>query len=164
MNINSTITIKNLNPRNEIHGDEDVLAADLKVEANLPLEEALPVFGSPVDAEAFSKIFWDSQGTALFPNETIKFSLKSEGYRVTLLESFVDEPVDGEVLFATQAADVKGFTGQCVDGNRIKMSWTIQCNPSPDQAGRLCDLINDRVFLRLEKQQAEMELDSEEAA
>lgn len=146
----TTCEIQNVNPRTEKHGDDDVLAIDIKCQATVDASELIQLFGFNVSPDDFKSLFWNESGHPKFAAEhAIKFDRKLENIEVKISESFIEKPKD--VLFEYDTANLN-------EGHTFKTTFTVQCQVTEKQAGKLCGLLKDTVYLVAQEKQGELGL------
>lgn len=161
--LRTTCDVVNVNPRNEKHGDEEVLAIDIKCKGSLDVTELMPLFGFNVSADEFKSLFWNDGGRKKFQaDHAIKFDRKLERIDVGIFESFIDKPKD--TLFKCEPANLKGFTAAFGENHQMQTTFTIQCQVTEKEAGILCGLLGETVYVVAQERQIELELDETEAA
>lgn len=146
--------VAHVNLREEKHGDEDVLACDLKIEAKLPnsflcqLHPELPASlyerGSELDLGD------DHLSKLRYPLLTmpLQWEGKIVGGKVTLHAPVSDDDL---IIFG----DVDKLKLSPMDGGSVTVAFRAQFLPDGDQAARLPFLLGKLVEISVEKPQVE---------
>ena len=149
------VKVASVNPRAEKHGEDNVLAADIKIQANCAStvldhfepklrsllfrkpavgeQQALPVDGNEgmtgIRCPELGELSWDAELTGY----TMKIT-RGMGLAEPLL-------IDG--------VDLKKFRFSPLEGGTVAISFNVVCHPDTEQMGQLCDLIQEEVELTL---------------
>jgi hypothetical protein len=158
------------NPRAEKHGDNNVLAGDLKLETTVhssvldnfdkglrPLLYRKPAPGEqselPLEASdgltarkmpQLAPLVWDEK----FP-----------GYRIEIESGLA---VDETLKIAD--VEIKGFEFEALDGGSVRVTFSAAFHPDGRLSGKLCQLIQDTVELTLTPPSAEADPQQQELA
>lgn len=158
--VTDKMTFENVNVRTEKHGDEDVLAVDLKFSGYFTAEEIVPLFGiDNFDLEKFKDLFWDEEGHQLFHAEhAISWDYSLEGMKVELLK---DRPTTGQVqVFVTNSAKIVRFHGLFSLAYGFNLTFTVQTEITSIALGELAAYLKDELIVAIEAIQGSLDLDS----
>jgi hypothetical protein len=162
------VKLVDVNPRAELHGDDHVMAADLKMQATMS-NDILAEFHPRLRAALYFK----SEGSpdlidiaragdpAHVPNLVfpklgpLKWQHEIAGARVTIYA-----PVSRNDI-VLEGCGVDGFTIEAKEGGTIILTFRVKAKPDEDEMGRLCAMIQTDIDLSLEPPQA---TDEKEAA
>lgn len=151
---NQFARVANFNPRAEKHGDDNVLAADIKLEVNAS-SHVLDLFDTSLRPLLFRKpeageqpaLFTEGDGlTALrLPHlAPLKWDNDYTGWTLSIDSGLgISEP-----LVLTEV-ELSNFTFEATEGGTVKTTFRATCHPDADQSGLLCTLIGDDVELTL---------------
>jgi len=150
--INELMKLTNVNPRNEKHGDEGVLAVDLSVKATFDVDD-IKLLMPLVDMAALKKTFWDTDGHP-FAEHHLQLATELKEYRCTL-----SRPGKKKHLLLGEASTVKGFKIEFNHGTTVNLSFKIQCNCDGPAIGNMSECLEDDVQVEIEAgPQEEMDL------
>ncbi len=148
--------VASFNPRAEKHGEENVPAGDIKFEiaAHSSILDAFHsgyrkfLFRKPGVGEQPGLPFADGDDlTALAqPNlEPLKLKEEFPGYSLKITSNLgFSEPITlGDV-------ELSNFTIKPINGGSVNLSFSATCHPGEDQAGKLCQLIQNACVVTLE--------------
>ena len=145
--------IANVNPRAEKHGEENKLAADIKIELQLhnsaldsfddKLRKAL--FRKPGKGEQQDLIDKDALTAVQFPRVgEISWDEEFPGYDLEIGSGLgLAEP-----LFVSDVT-LKKFRFGPLEGGSVNVSFNVICHPSADEIGQLCTLIQSDAEITL---------------
>lgn len=147
------VLLAHLNTRTEKHGDEDVGAIDLKISclaANTILDaidpRLRPTFfqraGGGQQADMHSPEHLPQLVFPHIPHFTL--DTKLEGYTAIL-----GEGLGLQTVTLTQVK-VHKFKFECVDGGTVKVTYTLSCNPTPEQVSAVFPLNGSGIILTLQ--------------
>jgi hypothetical protein len=161
--IERTVEITNVNIRVEKHGEEDVLAADVKVACRLGITELLPMFVAPdLTAEQLKAMFWTKKGDPFSMNKhVLRLDYKAPGLRFEISDdgpaiTESGEPEQRQVYVTRDARLVKPVLHFVSGTFEAEVEMTIQCalserpELSEAQSGVLCGCLGRMVRIRLE--------------
>ena len=143
-----------VNPRKELHGEEDVLAADLKFEAKM-LNDALAIFDPTLKWSMYDKDQHDLE-SKVNKDGAIKL-------RYPKMSPFAwDHTVNSATVIIHKGGHVKsdillkeckidGFRLECLDGGTVILTFRVQVHPTEDLAGKLCMLTKKSVEISIEE-------------
>ena len=129
--IDARCDMTSLNIRKEKHGDERVLAADLKFMAVVPAETVAELVGAP--PKAFLKTWWDSKGEPSFDNIaplslTTKLTGTGDGtdskHRIRLEDSEVVED---------RCAIIDKCVAEPIDGHKCNLTFRVAISEPSDE-------------------------------
>lgn len=136
----------NVNGRHESHGDENVLAVDLKFRGDFDgdiLAEFAPSLRTAIYAKTEGGDLAD-QGTDTptkirFPNliQPLKFDNEIVGARVDLQY--------GLQTIRFETANINKFEIECHDGGTVTVSYRVQARPTEEQLARCFALLDTQV-------------------
>ncbi len=144
------VTLQHVNSRMEVHGEEHVLACDLKFSALLP-NSALEMFDPALPKSLFMSdptepdlLETGRLDTVKFPNlQPFKWKRKIVGAQVKIAHG-----VGNDIVL--ELCDVDKFTIEMHNGGSVTIGFRVRCNPDEDQAAKLLGKIQDRVTLTLD--------------
>lgn len=150
------IKITNVNPRAEKHGDEHVLACDIKVEAtchNSVLDEfdtgLRPLlYRKPVPGEQSELPFGDATDGLVMRRvpslAPLNWNEDYPGYDLRIVEGMgLIEPIEISDVELTR------FVFEALDGGSVRVTFRASCYPGAKEIGRLCALIQEDAELTL---------------
>lgn len=162
-----TANFNSWNPRTELHGDERVPAADIKVDmavSNDILSQFDPTLKSllyrqphPGESDLIDQAGDEPDHTRLrFPKikNSIQWDYELVGATVVIHNGLGGPKSDIELAECT----VDKFVFDPQDGGTVNVSMRIQCKPSEKQAGRLYELNGNSIELTIQPPEAEAEL------
>lgn len=148
--------LAHVNPRAEKNGEDNVLAADIKIELNAP-NSVLDAFDKSLRKLLFRKAqtgeqsslpLEDNDGlTGLrFPQlAPLRWDEDFPGYAMRL-ETGLGLPQTGITI---DDVELKKFSIEPVEGGSVKLTFNLACHPDAETIGALCDLMQDVVELTL---------------
>ncbi|MGH8158409.1 MAG: hypothetical protein ACREPQ_09825 [Rhodanobacter sp.] len=149
------VKIAGFNPRAEKHGDDNVLAGDLKLEAIVHssvldgFDKQLRKFlyRKPAQGEQVEMQF--EQGDDLTARRVPKLSpFKWDedfpGYKIEL-----DSGLAVDETLKLSDVELSGFTFEAMDGGSVKITFRASFHPDGRTSGKLCQLIQETVELSL---------------
>lgn len=149
-----TARLSSVNPRTECHGEDKALGADIKLEIKTT-NDVLSEIHPSLKGSFFRKD--DTQGELLednpghmpllrFPEikSPIKWDWDSVGYTFR-----VHVGVSGQSDIYIPDCKVGKLQFEAINGGSVSLGLRLQCNPSPEQIGRLCELIQQDVTMTL---------------
>lgn len=148
--ITDNVTFKHINVRTEPHGDEDVLAVDLKFTGFFDANELCPLFGvDEFDVQSFKELFWDKDGHQLFhADHGIHWDYRMEKMQVEILK---DRATTGQVqVYITEDAKVVRFSGVFTLAWGFLLTFTVQTEIHPDDLGILSAYLNQGMMISIE--------------
>lgn len=135
-------TLQHINIRDEKHGEENVLAVDLKFQANFD-GGILAEFGPALRHSMYEK---DEAGDLADQGSDVPTKLRFPLMAQPL--KFGNEIIGAEVDVAygigsvkLDTCDVNGFKVECHNGGTVGVTWRIQAKPSAEQLGKLSMLL-----------------------
>ena len=163
--------LSSVNARAELHGEETLLACDLKFKVTMP-NTVLDMFDEGLRATLFKKVDpkdadLADQGmddddylpTLRFPEMSkVTWGYEGAGYRMVISQGISGE--EDVILINTK---VDKFKFDCLQGGSVEVEFRVIGHPDEKEMGRLCSLIQRDVDLTLEppgaEKLAQMELD-----
>lgn len=155
LDIRTEVKITNYNPRTEGNGDELVMAGDLKVEMNVPLDVLEQI---PVDKVGFKKLMYKDSGDlkgVCF--DSIAFHREYNDVDVALVSEQWEDPIK---LFN---CTIKKINATFLPGFRATLRVTVQMHPDTEMSGELHEATTMR-DLRIVTMPAGGQMDLEEQA
>lgn len=157
-------TVSNVNPRNEKHGEEDVLAVDVSFTASLP-NTALSMFHEgllealylPPDGAQQVIDGVPPASTALRCPELAPSKLKTKlaGRNVTIHRATSD--------LELPTSKVGRFVVDAKEGGTVELSFQVQCSGiPPETVGELAGMLNQSVEITVAESQAADEDDEQD--
>lgn len=158
--IRTNATLSNVNPRAEKHGDENVLACDLKFQVKLPndvLSEFHPALKTflyfksvnPGDGDLVDEARKDDPGW--LPNlrmpDLHPLKHKHELIGATLT---IHAPIAKQNDIELDGCHVDGFTFDCQEGGTVIVTFRAQAHPDEKTIGKLCAHIQEEVEISVE--------------
>lgn len=153
--------IANVNPRAEKHGEDNKLAADIKVELQAHnsmldsfdklLRPAL--FRKPGKGEQQDLIDKDGLTAVKFPRiEALVWDEEFPGYEIEIGSGLgLSEP-----LFLADVT-VKKFRFEPIEGGSVIVTFNVICHPDTEEIGLLCSLIQSEAEVTLTPPTAQAE-------
>lgn len=151
--------LSNVNIRAEIHGEETKIAVDLKIDVKMS-NDVLSEFSPELKSSFYKKKdhgqadLIDEPGrlTALkFPQMSpIKWDWQGVGYKTV-----INYGVSGKDDIGLDMTDIDQFRFDPMDGGTVDMSFRIVAHPTPEEIGRLSELVQREITLTLEEPEAE---------
>jgi len=146
--------LSNVNLRAELHGEETKIAVDLKIEAKMS-NDVLSEFDPDLKSSLYKKandpdqpMLIDEPGhlpNLKFPNMSpIKWGSKGAGY-----ESVINWGVSGKDDIRLIQTEIDGFRFECQEGGTVGVSFRIIAHPTPEEIGRLSELVQREITLSL---------------
>lgn len=164
------IKVTNVNARTEKHGEDNVLALDLQIEARMS-NDALSMF-SPTLKNAFYFRDESIQGELIddkthAPNlrnpliGTIKYGAEFDHMQVRIHHGVRDED---DIVFSD--AKVDKFKFICQEGGTVVIAFRAQVHPTEKDAAKLLTLIQSEVHVSVisEVSDTDLQIDLKEAA
>jgi len=146
----TAVKIAHVNIRQEKHGPDDVLAADVSMHATLPSDSLMmfhpslrdALYVRPDDRQGVIGDLAQPWTQLLAPVlDPVKLRHKAEGRNVRI-EYGEFEPRDAIDL--TTCA-VNSFVAEPMQGGSVHYKWRVQVNVQPDQVGELAGLLGQTV-------------------
>lgn len=164
------IKITNINTRTEKHGDDNVLALDLQIEARMP-NEALSMFSSTLKNAIYFKD--ESIQGDLVDDKThapnlrnpllgpLKWGAEMEHMQVRIHHGVRDED---DIVFSE--AKINKFKFICQEGGTVVIAFRAQVHPTEKDAAKLLTLIQSEVHVSVisEVSDTGLQIDLKEAA
>ena len=125
-------SITHLNTRKEGPDDDKELAVDLKLQALCPMTVA-----DYFEPELNYLLFIEGGAVRNVMMGPISFSNELEGYRL--------DAIGG----AFHGVKVKKFSLEPVDGNQIRLTFSISFKPSGDEVARMAEYLQDEIEIEL---------------
>jgi hypothetical protein len=162
---NQAAKLTSVNPRAEIHGQDHVMAADLKFEIKVG-NDVLSEFDPSLKSSLYKKADGPQgeliQEAGHLPN--LKFPLMGPvkwGKEFSGYEVVVHYGISGKEDIRLLTCEVDQFRFDCQDGGTVVVSFRVIAHPEPVELGRLCEMIQQVVELSLiepteEQQQSEL--------
>ena len=154
-----TARLSSVNPRAECHGEDKALGADIKLEIKCS-NDLLSEIHPSQKSSFFRKD--DTQGDLLadepghlpqlrYPQikSPIKWDWDSAGYTF-----HVHLGVTGQADIRLPDCKLSRLTFAPIEGGSVSLGLRLQCHPSPEQMGRLCELIQQDITMSLEPPEA----------
>jgi hypothetical protein len=164
-----TAKLSSVNPRAECHGEDKALGADIKLDIKTT-NDVLSEIHPSLKSSFFRKD--DTQGELLEDNpghmpllrypqikSPIKWDWDSVGYTFR-----VHVGISGQSDIYIPDCKIGKLAFSPIEGGSISLGIRLQCNPSPEQMGRLCELIQQDITMSLEPPDAGGEGDGGEGA
>jgi len=139
-------TLQHINIRDEKHGEENVIAVDIKFAADFD-GDILAEFGPGLRALFYVRNDGgdladqgNNQPTALrFPKmvQPIKFDDEIIGAKVTVAYGLGDIELD--------ACNVNAFKIECKEGGTVRVSYRVQAKPTGEQIAKLSQVLGSNV-------------------
>jgi hypothetical protein len=152
--VKESVRLVNVNPRNEKHGDEDVLACDLSLEAKL--HNAVLLKFSPTLRDALYTTDPGATADMINPDHApklrnpqmgkINWALDLKNVRFSV---FADGTNDEEIIFTDTKC--KKFTLICQEGGTVVVGFQIQVSaPDEEHVTKLLFLLNKMLKVSLD--------------
>lgn len=146
--------IDSFTPRAEFDGEERSPAGSIKISVSGP-SSLLDIFLPGMRAVLFRKPALQGEQPPLFPGEELtqvafpklgdlKLGEKFPGYKVEIGEGleFSKPIVLGECTLST-------FAFETINGGAVSISFSVACHPDEDQAGALCQMVQQERYVTL---------------
>lgn len=159
---NQTAKLSNVNIRAELHGEDTKIAVDLKIDVKIG-NDVLSEFDPSLKSSLYrAPDASDSQGDLLaqepgylpklkFPAMApIKWDWSGSGY-----DAVVNYGVSGKDDITMIQTEIDTFKFDCQDGGTVAISFRIIAHPTPDEIGRLSELVQREITLTLTPPSAE---------
>lgn len=150
---NHQAKIANFNPRAEKHGEQNVMAGDLKIEVAVHSSQ-LDCFDSQLRPLLFRKADSGEQQSLIAGDDmtglrvpqigAIGWEEEFPGYTLT-----VPTPLGLEQPLVLEQVTLSKFSFEPIQGGAVKITFKASCHPDTDQSGALCTLIQETVDLSL---------------
>jgi len=149
------VRIADVNPRAEKHGDDDVLACDIKCEASMP-NAVLSKFSESLKSCLYTHAE-GATGDMLNPDHMpvlrnplmgpIKWALEMESTQFRVHHSDNEGGDIDDLVFSD--CKTSKFTLTCKEGGTVVVGFRVQCHPDEADAARLLTMINKTVKVSL---------------
>lgn len=148
------VKIVNYNSRKEKHGDESVLAGDLKVESTCA-NSVLDHFDKSLRKMLYRKPKGVAEQTNLELGDDGLTELKMPhlapqkwddsfpGYTLAIDPDGLSDPLEFDDV------ELTGFTFEALQGGSVKVTFTAKLHPDKEQAGELCALSQEEIEITL---------------
>lgn len=146
--------IDSFTPRAEFEGDEKVPAGSVKISVSghsSLLDNFVPglrqvLFRKPALQGEQPALFEGDELTQIaFPKlKALKLDEKFPGYRVE-----ISEGLEASKPLALVDCTLSNFSFDTVNGGAVAISFSVACHPDEDQAGALCQLIQQEPYITL---------------
>ena len=145
--------LKSVNPRKENHGEDLVLATDLKLQVVMPGS----ILTEITDTKAAWDFFcWDKSSEEVRPNGVDHFALEAR-FDDHVLHIFV-----GDKTMTFEGVTLKKFKAKPIDGKRVEMTFQAQIYPVKDQIAMLANVLMEQIKIKIdEPRQQDLVKDSE---
>lgn len=161
------VKLGKFNSRKEFHGDDRVLAGDVKIEANCS-NSILDHFDKSLRKMLYRKPKESTEQTNLalddgltekkMPHlEPLKWNDEFPGYELSISTGLSDPLVFHDVKLS-------GFVFEALQGGSVKVNFTAQMNLDKEQSGEMCDLQQEEVEVTLTPPKAESQRQEKLAA
>jgi len=155
--------LANVNIRAELHGEETKIAVDLKIDIKVS-NDVLSFFDPDLKAALYEKANDAKQGELIDepghlpalkfpPMAPIKWDWTGAGY-----DAIVNYGVSGKDDITMIQTEIDTFKFDCQDGGTVAISFRIIAHPTPDEIGRLSELVQREITLTLTPPSAEDQL------
>lgn len=158
LSLKQTGQLLDVNPRIEFHGEEQKLAADIKVSMTVG-NQLLAIFHPRLRSSFYCKGNAAQDAFELGDDHAPSLVFQQLG-DIKWKQDF--EPCDIEISSAIGVpvsltmAKVTRIRFEMMEGGSVLITMTIQCHPSPSQVSRLCELIQlKEIDISIEQQKAE---------
>jgi hypothetical protein len=158
-------TLLHCNGRHEKHGEDNVLACDLKFKGDFDgdiLAEFSPTLRSAMyakkDGGDLADQGSDTPTAVRFPNlvQPLKFSDEIIGAAVTVAYGI------GDIVLET--CDINNFRVECKDGGTVTVTFRVQARPTEEQLARLFALLDTSVPITITPPEEKLQQDLKKAA
>lgn len=146
-----TAILRHINPRTEKHGDEDVPAADLKIEI-IDNNEMLSMFHPTLRGFLYVAEDADDQLDGMEPRltrlrfgtllERLTFDKALKGADVT-----IDFGVGGSSDIELQTVDVDKFRCTLMEGGSVSLEFRVKAQPTGEQIKKLYEVLGSEITL-----------------
>lgn len=156
---NQAAKLTSVNPRAEIHGTDHVMAADLKFEIKVG-NDVLSEFDPSLKSSLYKKA--DGPQGELITDAghlpSLKFPLMGPvkwGKEFSGYETVIHYGVSGAQDIHLIDCEVDNFRFDCQDGGTVAVSFRVIAHPEPTELGRLCEMIQQEVYMSLIEPEAD---------
>ncbi len=128
----ATAKITNWNPRTERHGEQEIMAGDIDIRTNQPVEVLEQIV---VDKADFKTFLYKNNG------EVKAFCLKPFQFHREFKDmelAFLNE--DDEVMLSVHASKVRNFVAEVEAGHRVILKFQAQIEVDRDESGEIHEL------------------------
>ena len=133
--------LKDVNPRKEHHGEELLLAADLKLQVVMPGS----ILTELTDAKAAWEFFcWDQSTEEVRPNGVDHFALEAH------FDAHVLHVSIGEKTMTFEDVRLKKFKVKPIDGKRVELTFQAQIYPQKNQVAELAEMMMEQVKIKID--------------
>ena len=133
--------LKNMNPRKENHGEDLVLATDLKLQVVMPGS----IMDELTDTKAAWEFFcWDQSTEEVRPNGVDHFALSAQ------FDAHVLHVSIGEKTMTFDDVTIKKFKAKPIDGKRVELTFQAQIYPQKNQLAELAEMIMEQVKIKID--------------
>ena len=134
--------LKDANPRKENHGEELVLATDLKLQIVMPGN----ILTELTDTKAAWEFFcWDQSTEEVRPNGVDHFALSAR------FDTHVLHVSIGDKTMTFEDVTLKKFKAKPIDGKRVEMTFQAQIYPQKAQLAELAEMIMEQVKIKIDQ-------------
>jgi hypothetical protein len=150
---NQAAKLTSVNPRAEIHGNDHVMAADLKFEIKVS-NDVLSEFDPSLKSSLYKKAD-GPQGELIHEAghlPCLKYPLMGPvkwGQEYSGYETVIHYGVSGAQDIHLIDCEVDNFRFDCQDGGTVVVSFRVIAHPEPTELGRLCEMIQQEVEMSL---------------
>ncbi|OGT02867.1 MAG: hypothetical protein A2143_05910 [Gallionellales bacterium RBG_16_57_15] len=150
---NQSAKLTSVNPRAEIHGDEHVMAADLKFEIKVS-NDVLSEFDHALKSALYEKGN-AAQGELIDePGHlpSLRFPLMAPigwGSELPGYETRIHHGIGGNSDISMDDCKVDKFTFEPQDGGTVVVRFRVIAHPGANDLGRLCEMIQQEVEMSL---------------
>ncbi|HEY8606597.1 MAG TPA: hypothetical protein VIM12_05725 [Noviherbaspirillum sp.] len=145
------VKIVNINSRTEKHGDDNVLAIDLQIEARMP-NDSLSMFSSTLKTALYFKD--ESVQGDLVDDKTHAPNLRNPllgplkwGAELEHMQLRVHHGVRGEDDIVFSESKINKFKFICQEGGTVVIAFRAQVHPTEKDAAKLLTLIQSEVHV-----------------
>ena len=133
--------LKDVNPRKENHGENLVLATDLKLLVVMPGS----ILTEITDTKAAWEFFcWDQSTEEVRPNGVDHFALEAR-FDDHVLNIFI-----GDKAMTFEGVTLKKFKAKPIDGKRVEMTFQAQIYPVKDQIAMLANVLMEQIKIKID--------------
>jgi len=155
-----TAKLANPNLRAELHGEDTKIAVDLKCEIKVS-NDVLSWFDPDLKSALYEKAGDAAQGQLIDEPgylPALKFPMMAPikwGWAGTGYDAVVNYGVSGKDDVTLIQTQVDNFRFDCQDGGTVAICFRIVAHPTPDEIGRLSELVQREITLTLTPPSAE---------
>lgn len=140
-------TLKNVNVRKEVHGEDDMNALDMKMIMILDESMVQQVF---VEPESAQKSLWAETGDVRDADIALAINSVAKDQRVTLVSSMYED-----MVFAPASVKLQKAVPEA--GKTLELTLTVSVYPKVEEIGPIADLAGEAVRITVIPHQSDID-------